>query len=102
MLIGNVLLKFYGAIRDFVVEVLRKEGFGEVGDLDGVLRVLDGTEYGGAPLFGVDGVSVICHGRSPPRAIKNAIRTAVDAVSSSVVQDMRTRLEVLQHGVAEQ
>ena len=100
--VGNVLLKFYGSIRDFVVEVLRKEGFGEVGDLDGVLRVLDGAEYGGAPLFGVDGVSVICHGGSPPRAIKNAIRTAVDAVSSSVVQDMHTRLEALQQHVERQ
>ena len=37
------------------------------------LTVLDYTEYGGAPLLGVNGVSVICHGASPPRAIKNAI-----------------------------
>ena len=100
--VGNVLLKFYESIRDFVVGVLREEGLGEVGDLDGVLRVLDGTEYGGAPLFGVDGVSVICHGGSPPRAIKNAIRTAMDAVSSSVVQDMRARLEALKHHAGEQ
>ena len=100
--VGNVLLKFYESMRNFVIEVLRKEGFGPVEDLDGVLRFLDGAEYGGAPLFGVDGVSVICHGRSSPRAIMNGIGTAVDAVSSRVVGDMRTMLEALTPEVAEE
>jgi glycerol-3-phosphate acyltransferase PlsX len=47
--------------------------------------VFDYTEYGGAPLLGVNGVTIICHGGSPPRAIRNAIRVAVQAVETRVV-----------------
>jgi glycerol-3-phosphate acyltransferase PlsX len=53
-----------------------------------VLRILDYATYGGAPLLGVQGVSVICHGSSPPRAICNAIRVAVQSVSSHLSQDI--------------
>jgi glycerol-3-phosphate acyltransferase PlsX len=54
-------------------------------DLDRLFRVFDYTEYGGAPLLGVNGVTIICHGGSPPRAIRNAIRVAVQAVETRVV-----------------
>ena len=37
-------------------------------DLDRLFHVFDYTEYGGAPLLGLNGVSIICHGGSPPRA----------------------------------
>ena len=37
---------------------------------------VDYSEYGGAPLLGVRGVCIICHGRSNANAIKNAIRVA--------------------------
>ena len=46
-----------------------------------VFRVLDYSEYGGAPLLGVKGVSIICHGVLQPNAIKNAIRVAVQSVA---------------------
>jgi len=39
---------------------------------------LDPSEYGGAPLLGVSGVSIIAHGSSNPRAIRNAIRAAAN------------------------
>ncbi len=39
-------------------------------------KKFDYSEYGGAPLLGVNGVSIICHGRSNPVAIKNAIKVA--------------------------
>jgi len=41
-------------------------------------------EYGGAPLLGVDGVSIICHGNSTPVAIKNAIKVARQLVLEKV------------------
>ena len=47
-------------------------------------RRLDYAEYGGAPLIGLDGVGIIAHGGSNPRAIKNAIRAARDAVEQDV------------------
>ncbi len=99
--VGNVLLKFYESIAGFVLDVLRSSGVDAGGDLDEVLRFLDYTEYGGAPLFGVDGVTVICHGGSPARAIKNGIRTAVDCVASGFTADMRaalTRLTIHEDG----
>ena len=53
-----------------------------------VLKVLDYATYGGAPLLGVQGVSIICHGSSPAPAIKNAIDVALKAVESHVAQDI--------------
>ena len=42
---------------------------------------LDYSEYGGAPLLGIRGALLICHGASKARAIKNAIRMARDVCS---------------------
>ena len=39
-------------------------------------RRLDYSEYGGAPLLGIKGITIVCHGRSNANAIKNAIRVA--------------------------
>ncbi|MGH7340284.1 MAG: phosphate acyltransferase PlsX, partial [Candidatus Rokuibacteriota bacterium] len=43
-------------------------------------------EYGGAPLLGVGGVSIICHGESSPKAIRNALSVAARAVRSDMVK----------------
>src|SRR3972149_4480850 len=47
-------------------------------------KTLDYAEYGGAPLLGVNGVSIICHGSSSPKAIKNGIRVAANMVRQKV------------------
>ena len=47
-------------------------------------KEIDYSEYGGAPLLGVDGVCIISHGASTPKAIKNALRVAVDFVERDV------------------
>jgi fatty acid/phospholipid biosynthesis enzyme len=47
---------------------------------------LDYAEYGGAPLLGLNGVAIIAHGGSGPKAIKNAIRVASDAAAHNVNQ----------------
>jgi len=89
---GNVLLKFYESVAGFIVALL-KERLDETGpDLSDIYRVLDYTEYGGAPLLGVNGVSIICHGKSPPRAIENALRVAARAVESSMVAHVTRHL----------
>ncbi len=90
--VGNVLLKFYESMAGFILRLLGESGIRGHVDLDRMLRFLDYTEYGGAPLLGVDGVVVICHGSSPPRAIKNAIRAAIDSVAAGMVSDMRRAL----------
>ncbi len=91
--VGNVLLKFYESMAGFIVGLLhRREGGLESGEVE---RMLDYTEYGGAPLLGVDGVVVLCHGSSPPRAIRNALRVAVDSVRAGMVSDLGRDLEEL-------
>jgi glycerol-3-phosphate acyltransferase PlsX len=58
----------------------------ETPGMQDVFRILDYSEYGGAPLLGLKGVSIICHGSSSPRAIKNAIRVALQSVQSQLSQ----------------
>src|SRR6185503_14282515 len=91
--VGNVLLKFYESVAQFFVGMLKrgaKQGGAEP-DRD-VLRMLDYSEYGGAPLLGVNGVSIICHGGSSPKAIKNAIRVAAQSVRSAMVEHIAREL----------
>lgn len=49
---------------------------------------VDYSEYGGAPLLGVNGIVMISHGRSSPKAIKNAIRAAMREVDHNIVSSM--------------
>jgi glycerol-3-phosphate acyltransferase PlsX len=87
--VGNVLLKFYESVAGYIIELLHAEiGAAEEQsvDLDNVFRVLDYTEYGGAPLLGLGGVSILCHGGSPPKAIRNALAMAARAVGAGLVK----------------
>jgi glycerol-3-phosphate acyltransferase PlsX len=61
--------------------------------LRGIRRRLDYAEYGGVPLLGVNGVVIICHGRSHAQAIKNAIRVAKEAAASGVLEAMQADLK---------
>ena len=92
--VGNVLLKFYESVAGFIIEILRREVDAAQApiDFESVFRQLDYTHYGGAPLLGVNGVPIICHGGSPPRAIRNAIRVAVQAVENGMVSHIQRQL----------
>jgi glycerol-3-phosphate acyltransferase PlsX len=87
--VGNILLKFYESVAGYIVDLLRTE-LDSVEDrrvdLDHVFRILDYAEYGGAPLLGLAGVSIICHGGSPPKAIHNALAVAARAVRAELVR----------------
>lgn len=91
---GNVLLKFYESVALFVAGLVQKElkATGTELDLQHALRKLDYTEVGGAPLLGVNGVTIICHGGSSPKAIRNAVKMAAQAVREDLVGDMRREL----------
>jgi glycerol-3-phosphate acyltransferase PlsX len=97
--VGNVLLKFYESVAEFIIDLLQKENSARTDPLDlhEVFRVLDYSEYGGAPLLGVNGVSIICHGESPPKAVRNAIGVAARAVRSSMVAHMAKELATGAH-----
>jgi glycerol-3-phosphate acyltransferase PlsX len=89
--VGNVLLKFYEAIAPMMIETLRKAGV-DAEHLAEALKHLDYSEQGGVPLLGVKGVSVIAHGKSSPRALKNALKAAAQAVTSGMNDRIGERL----------
>lgn len=89
--VGNVLLKFYESVAGYIVALFRNEiaGTEHEQELDALFRRLDYAEYGGAPLLGVNGFSIICHGRSSSKAIANALNLAARAVDRSMVDHIR-------------
>ena len=100
--VGNVVLKSSEALAEGIIGGLR-DSFMEspITKLAGLLakpamkrfkQKLDYAEYGGAPLLGVKGVSIICHGKSSSLAIKNAILVALRAVESRMSDHMGQRL----------
>jgi phosphate acyltransferase len=91
--VGNIVLKFYEAVAPMIVQVLSDHPGIDAEHVKSALKGFDSTNYGGAPLLGVRGVSIICHGNSPPRAIKNAINVAVKAVETRMNDQIGKKLE---------
>ena len=90
--VGNVLLKFYEAAAPLIVGLVGRYAGLERDQIESAFGHLDYSEYGGAPLLGVKGVSIISHGKSSPRALKNAIRVAVRAVETRMSDHIGRRL----------
>jgi phosphate acyltransferase len=100
--VGNVAIKMAEATADLIFRSMRDEVprtlRGKAGGLlirpaVGRIRArMDWREFGGAPLLGIDGVAVVAHGRSDALAIKNAIRTAAQAVGVDLVSKIREAL----------
>jgi len=91
--VGNIVLKFYEAVAPLIVRVLSEHPGIDAEHVKSALSGFDSTNSGGAPLLGVRGVSIICHGNSPPRAIKNAIKVAVRAVETKMNDQIGKKLE---------
>lgn len=98
--VGNVVLKLSEGLSHGLFETIRREIAGESPELaerfkpvvDAIWARHDYSEYGGAPLLGVDGVCIICHGSSDRRAIRNAIRVARECVHSGLNEAIAARL----------
>src|SRR6185503_11430187 len=105
---GNVLLKFAESVWSWGVEAVRREiGEHVLAKMGAFLlkpslrRFRDRVDYsnhGGAPLLGVNGVSIIGHGRSTPKAVMNALRVTADLVSSGVIDEIRAELGRVEGG----
>jgi glycerol-3-phosphate acyltransferase PlsX len=84
--VGNAALKICEGLAETIGSMIKEEVKGSWmaktayllarGAVNDIKKKLDYSEYGGAPLLGVDGVVIIGHGRSSPKAVKNAIRLA--------------------------
>jgi len=102
--VGNVALKVTESAAEAMQGFLKKHLKSNPLAILGVLllktsfarfkKEIDYTEYGGAPLLGVNGVVIIGHGRSNAKAIKNAIRTAKEEVERNFNQKI---LEAITH-----
>jgi glycerol-3-phosphate acyltransferase PlsX len=100
--VGNVVLKFSESLvhilQWMVKDEIRKNLFVRIGAVlmgpafRNITQKLDYAEYGGCPLLGVDGVVIIGHGNSSPRAIKNAIFVAEKSVEANMNELIVERL----------
>ena len=95
-LVGNVALKVTESVVYAFGELLKRELKSNLLSVIGAIlaknsfrsmkKKMDYAEYGGAPLLGIDGVCIIGHGSSTPKAIKNAVRVAGEEVVKNVNQ----------------
>lgn len=100
--VGNVVLKTSEGLAEALITMLRREIGGRILAKAGFLlarpalrafrRKVDYAEYGGAPLLGIGGTGMICHGGSSSRAIKNAIRMARESVAQGVTDRLADQL----------
>ncbi len=102
--VGNVVLKFGEGLATTIFKLI-KEAINEGGvsakfgalllmpTLKELAKKLDASEYGGAPLLGVNGYCIISHGSSDAKAICNAIGLANDYVHNNVLEHIKTALE---------
>jgi glycerol-3-phosphate acyltransferase PlsX len=97
--VGNIVLKTSEGVAEFVVDLIRAQlpknkimqlPYLPLRQVMAPLRkTLDYAEYGGSPLLGLNGLCIVCHGRSSARAIKNALLLADRALSGDVLGAIR-------------
>jgi glycerol-3-phosphate acyltransferase PlsX len=100
---GNVCLKISESLAEMLTSMIREELTRDMMSRAGAAlsraafarmkKRVDYTEMGGAPLLGINGASIICHGASPVKAIKNALRVAGEWVKHDVNEHIKTALE---------
>ena len=103
--VGNVVLKVSEGLGEMVFRMLRREakrsplsaaGFLLAkGAFAGFRRQVDYAEYGGAPLLGVKGACLVGHGRSSPKAVRNALRVAHAYATRGVIQHIADKIAEL-------
>jgi glycerol-3-phosphate acyltransferase PlsX len=101
--VGNVLLKVSEGLSKMIVNMLKESLEATVTrKLGAVLsrqayrelrKRVDDSEYGGVPLLGVKGVTIISHGRSNSNAIKNAIRVAAESAQGRISEKIEAEIE---------
>lgn len=105
--IGNVALKLSEGLAEAILKMLKREisnvTAGKLGyfmlkpAIRNFKKRTDYDEYGGAPLLGINGASIISHGRSSSKAIKNALKVAADYAAKKVYEEIATAIAEDQH-----
>ncbi len=105
---GNVIIKFSEGMIESIWQMLKemaaaarrktvRKKFGQFLVKPAIKNLkarFNYEEYGGGILLGVDGVVIICHGRSSPQALKNAIKLARTCVEFNIVEEIKKRVIV--------
>jgi glycerol-3-phosphate acyltransferase PlsX len=96
--VGNVCLKVSEGLAEAAMQMLRDEIVKSIPAKIGYLlarhafksfkKRVDYAEYGGAPLLGINGIGIICHGKSSSHAIKNAILEAAKMAKGNINKDI--------------
>jgi glycerol-3-phosphate acyltransferase PlsX len=89
---GNILLKFFEGVIPMMVTMTAKATGSDPRQAMRAMSQFDAEAHGGAPLLGVRGVSIISHGSSSPRAMKNAILVALRAYESGMTDEIGRQL----------
>ena len=106
---GNVALKISESLAEMLGAMIKEELTRDLRSKVGAKlalpafqrfrRRVDYTEMGGAPLLGIDGAAIICHGSSPSKAIRNAVRVAAEWAKAGLNEHIRAALEAeVTHG----
>lgn len=102
--VGNVLIKFAEGLAESIMHALKFEASSSIRTMLGMRLLkpalkrmknrMDYSEYGGVPLLGIEGVCIVCHGRSDAKAIQSAIREALQFgkhnVNNHIVSELET------------
>ena len=96
--VGNIVLKTAEGVSELIMDEIRAaipNGIGRLAFLPlkkalaPLRKKMDYAEYGGSPLLGVNGLCIICHGRSNAKAIANAVKIAATAIENDLVLTIR-------------
>ncbi len=91
--VGNVVLKFGESFIHLIKSKL-EDDFWKDSRFDRLKKEINYEEHGGAPLLGINGISMIAHGASTPTAIKNGIRTTLRMAEQDINSKIRKHLEL--------
>ncbi|MGA8029919.1 MAG: phosphate acyltransferase PlsX [Bryobacteraceae bacterium] len=101
--VGNVALKVSEGLVEVIRQMLKQSLKASItrqvgaylaqGAFNDFKKRVDYSEYGGAPLLGLNGICVICHGRSTAKAIRNAIRIAKEFAEGKINERIATELD---------
>ncbi|MCF6149563.1 MAG: phosphate acyltransferase PlsX [Candidatus Kuenenia sp.] len=101
--VGNVILKFAEGMAKSIFVTIKTESMSSFWTKFGMFLCkpifrslkakMDFAEYGGVPLLGVNGICIICHGRSDAKAIQNAIKAALKLSKTKVNEHIVSELE---------
>ena len=102
--VGNILLKAFEGMAGFFFKEIKEMFYSNMltklsalfvkNNLRAMKKKSDYEEYGGALLLGIDGITIISHGSSKAKAIRNAIRLGADSLNGGIVNKIKEEIAI--------